>query len=212
MSPDQVGPLLANIVLGYLLGSIPTGLIVGRIWLGRDIRQSGSGSTGATNVLRNAGKVAAAIALVGDLSKSLVPALVGRFFWDDDAAAAAGAAAAVVGHVWPVFAGFRGGKGVATAYGGVLGLTPLLSLVFPLIGLLLVVPTRYVSLMSVVGTPLAAAIIVAFAAAGRQPWAFAAYALFVVVLIEYKHVANIRRLLAGAEPKIGQGGDRARAS
>jgi glycerol-3-phosphate acyltransferase PlsY len=206
-----IGPLIANIALGYLLGSIPVGLIVGRIWLGRDIRQSGSGSTGTTNVLRNAGKVAAVVALLGDLTKGLLPALIGRYFWDDDLVASAGAMAAVTGHVWPVFAGFRGGKGVATTYGGILGLTPLLSLLFPLVGLVLVVPTRYVSLMSVVGVPVCAAVLVVLAATGWQPWPFALYAVFAVVIVEYKHVANIRRLLSGVEPKIGQGGDRSRA-
>jgi glycerol-3-phosphate acyltransferase PlsY len=115
----------------------------------------------------------------------------------------------VVGHVWPVFAGFRGGRGVATAFGGILGLSPLLALLFPVIGLALVVPTRYVSLMSVVGTPVSALVIVIAAVAGWEPVAYAAYAVFAVVMIEYTHIPNIRRLLAGTEPRIGQGGDRA---
>src|SRR5690606_16617918 len=88
------------------------------------------------------------------------------------------------------------------------GPAPLLSLVFPLIGLALVVPTRYVSLMSVVGTPLSAAIVVAAAVAGVEPVACAIYAVFAALMIEYTHVPNIRRLLAGTEPRFGQGGDR----
>lgn len=198
-------------MIGYLVGSIPSGLVVGYIWLRRDIRKSGSGVTGTTNVLRTAGRLAAGIVLIADIGKGVGPALLGRFAFDDDGAAAAGAAAAIVGHVWPVFAGFRGGRGVATAFGGVLGLAPLVALVFPLIALALVVPTRYVSLMSVVGTPLSAGVVVVAAALGWEPWAFGFYALFAVAVVEYRHIPNIRRLLAGTEPRIGQGGDRAAA-
>lgn len=198
----------ANIILGYLLGSVPFGLVVGYLWLHRDIRDSGSGKTGTTNVLRTAGKIPAAIVMVGDISKGAVPALIGRFVFDNDGAAAAGAAAAIVGHIWPVFAGFRGGRGVASAFGAVLGLTPLVALLFPVIGAALVIPTRYVSLMSVVGTPIAAGILVVGAFLGWQPAAFALYAVFATALIEYKHIPNIRRLLSGTEPRIGQGGSR----
>ena len=202
----MIGALAANVVIGYLLGSIPFGLVVGHLYLGRDIRETGSGKTGTTNVLRTAGKSAAALVMVGDISKGAVPALIGRFVFHDDWVAAAGAAAAISGHVWPVFAGFRGGRGVASTYGGVLGLTPLLSLAFPLVGLLLILTTRVVSIMSVVGTPVCALAVVLAALFFGQPWAFAAYAAFATVLVEYKHIPNIRRLLAGTEPRIGQGG------
>ena len=198
----------ASVALGYLLGSVPFGLVVGYVWLGQDIRDSGSGKTGTTNVLRTAGRLPAALVMAGDISKGVVPGLIGRFVFHDDGAAAAGAAVAVVGHIWPVFAGFRGGRGVATAFGAVLGLTPGLAIVFPLIGAALIIPTRLVSLMSVVGTPLAAAIVVVAAAAFGQPWPFAFCAVFVTALIEYKHIPNIRRLLAGTEPRMGQGGNR----
>lgn len=198
----------ANIALGYLLGSLPWGLIVGYLWLGRDIRESGSGKTGTTNVLRTAGKIPAVLVMALDIAKGAVPALTGRLLFDSNEVAAAGAAAAVAGHIWPVFAGFRGGRGVASTYGGVLGLAPLISLAFPLIGAVLVVATRYVSVMSVVGVPVCAAIIVGAAVAGRADWSVAWYSLFATVLVEYKHIPNIRRLLAGTEPRIGQGGDR----
>jgi glycerol-3-phosphate acyltransferase PlsY len=130
----------ANIALGYLLGSVPFGLIVGYLFVGRDVRATGSGKTGTTNVLRTAGRAAAAIVMACDIAKGVIPGLVGRYIFDDDGVAAAGAAAAIVGHVWPLFAGFRGGRGVATAFGGMLGLSPLLAIVFPVIGLALVVP------------------------------------------------------------------------
>lgn len=196
----------ATIAIGYIMGSLPWGLIVGYIWLRRDIRESGSGKTGTTNVLRTAGKIPAALVMILDIAKGTVPALVGRYVFDNDGAAAAGAAAAVVGHVWPVFAGFRGGRGVASTYGGVLGLAPLLSLGFPVIGLVLVVATRYISVMSVVGVPICAALVVLAAALGWTEWWFAAFALFATALVEYKHIPNIQRLLAGTEPKFGQGG------
>jgi glycerol-3-phosphate acyltransferase PlsY len=188
----MIGEYAANILLGYLFGSVPTGLVVGYLWMRKDIRTVGSGKTGTTNVLRTAGKFAAGIVLLVDVSKGAVPALLGRYVF----------------HVWPVFAGFRGGRGVASAFGGVLGLAPLISLVFPVVALLLVASTRYVSFMSVVGTPIAAAIVVVIALTGHLPAAFALYAVFAVLLVEYTHIPNIRRLLSGTEPRIGQGGDR----
>lgn len=197
-----------NALLGYLLGSLPWGLIIGYLWLGRDIRQSGSGKTGTTNVLRTAGKVPAAIVMVLDIAKGTVPALVGRYLFESNEVAAVGAGAAIVGHIWPIFAGFRGGRGVAATYGGILGLAPLVSLLFPLIGIVLVATTRYVSFMSVVGVPVCAAIICGLALAGSTDSAFAWYALFATAIVEYKHIPNIRRLLDGTEPRIGQGGDR----
>ena len=195
-----------TIAIGYLFGSLPWGLIVGYLWLGRDIRQSGSGKTGTTNVLRTAGKVPAALVLILDIAKGAVPALIGRYVFDNDGAAVTGACAAIVGHVWPVFAGFRGGRGVASTYGGILGLAPLLSLGFPVIGALLVVATRYVSVMSVVGVPLCAALIAVAAALGWTQWEYFVFAAFATALVEYKHLPNIQRLRSGTEPKIGQGG------
>lgn len=194
-------------VVGYLLGSIPVGLILGRIWAGQDIRELGSGKTGTTNVLRTAGRFPAALALVGDVVKGVLPGLIGLYLFDSDGAAAVGATAAVVGHIWPLYAGFRGGRGVATAFGGILGLSPLVALIFPVIAAAIVIPTRIMSLMSVIAAPISAAVVVALAAAGRVSAASAVYAVVVVVLIEYKHIPNIRRLLAGTEPRLGQGGD-----
>ncbi len=200
---------LINIALGYLLGSIPSGLVVGHLWLGRDIRESGSGKTGTTNVLRTAGRLPAVLVLIADVAKGVIPALAGRLIFDSDGVAAAGAAAALVGHVWPVFAGFRGGRGVATSFGGILGLTPLLALLFPLVGALVIIPTRIVSLMSIIGTPVSAAIVVVAAVTGRAPEAAAVYAIFATVVVLYMHIPNMRRLLAGTEPRIGRGGNRA---
>lgn len=204
----MIAAYAGNLALGYLLGSIPFGLVVGYLWLRRDIRRSGSGKTGTTNVLRTAGKLPAALVLLGDVAKGVVPALVGRFAFDDDWVAAAGAAAGIVGHIWPLFAGFRGGRGVAVTFGGVLGLAPLFALAFLALAAVVVGATRYVSLMSVVATLVGGVVLVAAAAAGWQPAAYAFYGAFAVLVVEYMHIPNIRRLLAGTEPRIGKGGDR----
>lgn len=201
--------IVLNSGFGYLLGSVPTGLVIGYIWLREDIRNRGSGKTGATNVLRTAGKLPAAIVVVADISKGTVPAIIGRFVFDDDAAAAAGASAAIVGHIWPVFAGFRGGRGVAAAFGGLLGLTPFIGLLVLAIAALLIVSTRIVSLMSIVTVLAAAVILVVLAIADKEPASTAAFAVVATVLIGFLHIPNIRRLLAGTEPKMGRGGDTA---
>lgn len=197
-----------NIALGYLLGAITSGLVIGYIWLRRDIREIGSGKTGATNVLRTAGKLPAGVVLVADIGKGVIPAVIGRTVFDDQGVAAAGALAAIVGHVWPVFAGFRGGRGVATAFGGAVGLAPVLAIAFPLVAAIILATTRYVSLMSTVGTAVAGAVLVAAWLFFDEPGATALFAAGAVALIEFTHLPNIRRLLAGTEPRIGQGGDR----
>jgi glycerol-3-phosphate acyltransferase PlsY len=196
------------VVAGYLLGAVSWGLIVGYLFTGKDIRNFGSGKTGATNVLRTAGKLAFGLVLVADVAKGAAPTLLGRFAFDDAGAAAAGALAAVVGHNWPVFSGFRGGRGVATAFGGALGLTPLLALTFPVAALVIVGTTRVMSLMSIVAAPLAGMAIICAWLAGWTDGAYALYAVGAVALIEYMHIPNLRRLLAGTEPRLGQGGDR----
>jgi glycerol-3-phosphate acyltransferase PlsY len=145
--------------------------------------------------------------MILDIAKGTVPALVGRYVFENDGAAVAGACAAVVGHVWPVFAGFRGGRGVASTYGGVLGLAPLLSLGFPLIGAILILTSRTVSVMSVVGVPVCTALMALAAALGWTEWEYVIFALFATALVEYKHIPNIQRLRAGTEPKFGQGGN-----
>ena len=150
--------VIVCVAVGYVLGAVSWGLIVGYAFTGKDIRNFGSGKTGTTNVLRTAGKTAAALVLIADVAKGAAPALVGRFVFDEPVAAATGSAAAVAGHVWPVFSGFRGGRGVATAYGGVLGLTPLLALAFPVVAAVILGGTRVMSLMSIVAAPIAAGI------------------------------------------------------
>lgn len=199
--------VLLGTLLGYLLGSIQPGLLVGRLH-GIDIREYGSGKTGFTNTLRSIGLGAALIVLAGDFAKGIVPVLVGRFVLDDPWAAAAGGAAAVVGHTWPVFAGFRGGRGVATAFGAFVVVSPLAALGLIIGAAVILVSTRYVSLMSVVGVFAGFVILVWMVTQHLVEEAYLLFGVLAFLSIELNHVENMRRLIAGTEPKLGRGGVR----
>ena len=199
---------LGTAVMGYVLGSLPTGLILGYLWLRRDVRELGSGTTGTTNVLRTAGYKAAVLVLVIDVSKGLAPVLIGRLVFDDNAIAAVGGGSAVVGHVWPLFAGFRGGRGVATAFGALSGLMPLFALALIAFSALLLGATRIVSVMSIVSAAVAAVTIGSLAIVGEVAASFAYYTIVAVAVIVYMHIPNIRRLLSGTEPRLVWGAGR----
>lgn len=189
------------VALGYVLGSIPTGLLVARWQRGVDIRRHGSGNIGMTNVLRAVGKGAAALTLVGDLAKGLLPVLLARAWLTSPWAIGLVALAAVIGHLFPVFAGFHGGKGVATTLGASLPLLPGPLLIAFLVFVTCVALRRQVSL----GSLAAAAALPITAFAWGSPAAYVLYALVAATLIWYRHRENIQRLLAGTEPTIGQG-------
>lgn len=195
-------------VIGYGLGSIPTGLIVGRVARGIDIREHGSGKTGFTNVLRTVGARWGAVALAGDLAKGIVPVLIARLISNDPYLLMTAGMAAAIGHDWPVFAGFSGGRGVATSYGAALAMNPIAAAALLPVGLGLVAATRIMSVMSVGMAPLLAVLFVILAAAGIHPWPYAFYAVGAAALVLVLHRENIARLMAGTEPKIGQGGER----
>jgi glycerol-3-phosphate acyltransferase PlsY len=187
-------------VLSYLVGSIPTGYLLVRLAGKKDVRQFGSGSTGATNVLRVGGwKTALPVALVDVLKGFLPVVLAGRWF-DDPVFAAFCGLLAVVGHCFPFAIGFRGGKGVATSLGAYAAIAwaPVLGGA----GLFLVVVglTRYVSLGSILAS-LAIPVILYFA--GGPP-AVAGVALAIAVLVVVRHGGNIRRLINGTERKLGE--------
>lgn len=200
--------VLAALLLGYVLGSIPTGLIVGRVYRRIDIRDYGSGKTGMTNILRMFGRGAAVLVLAADVAKGAIPVLVGRFVFDDPWAAAIGGVAAVAGHTWPVFAGFRGGRGVATVFGAFVAVSPPAALAVGLFAALVLAVSRYVSLMSILGVAAGCLVLIVLVAFGFTAPQYLAFAILVTVAIEFNHLDNIRRLLAGTEPKIGQGGAR----
>lgn len=192
---------LSLLAAGYLLGSIPLGLILSRTRLGIDIRQTGSGNIGATNVLRVLGKKAALITLVGDVLKGALPALVGRSLNFTDPALALLALCPIIGHIFPIFAGFRGGKGVATGIGMLAVVMPAVAPWAVLIWVVVLLLTRYVSLSSILATlsvPIAAAL-------GGEPGSFVALGAAAAILIIYRHRENIGRLAAGREHRLGTG-------
>lgn len=204
----MIPAIIAVAVLGYLLGSIPAGLIVGRVYRRIDIREFGSGRIGSTNTLRTLGPGAALVVLASDLAKGAVPVLIARLVSDEPYVQIAGGASAVVGHIWPLYVGFRGGRGVATAAGALCAMLPWMAPVLVVTGLVLLLPFRYVSLMSIGGAPVATAVVLAVVIHGDIDHAYAVYAAFATVLILVLHKDNIFRLLAGTEPKLGQGGQR----
>lgn len=199
----------AAIIIAYLLGSIPSGVWIGRIFFGSDVRRYGSGRTGATNVLRTFGKLPAAIVLLMDLAKGVVAVLLARWLITpamplSDWSGPVAALCAATGHNWPVFVGFRGGRGVLVSAAGVAVLHfPVFLLVIPL-GVLVVWRTRYVSLGSIVSAAASALFFFAFYAWGVLPAAYAAYGVLGAVLVVISHRDNVRRLLAGTESRIGQ--------
>jgi acyl phosphate:glycerol-3-phosphate acyltransferase len=187
------------LVGAYLVGAIPVGYLVGRFSGDTDIRRHGSGSIGATNVLRTLGWLPAALTLVGDIVKGAAVVALARAFVPDTVVAACGALA-VVGNCWPVYLGFRGGKGVATALGVFLVLIPWATLPAALVWLVIVASFRYVSLGSILAAicvPLGALLL------GYPPASVVA-TLAVAGLIVARHHANVSRLLAGTEPRLGQ--------
>lgn len=195
-------------LIGYLLGAVPFGLLVGRVTKGIDLRQYGSRRTGATNALRTLGAKAAALVFLLDVTKGVAAVLVARLlFADDPLAGWAGAVAglaAIVGHNWSVFIGFTGGRGVATSAGALGAMSPLTLLVLAPIVFGIMWRTRYVSLGSITGGLLAPVITGLLALAGLASVPAVAYALASGLLVTVAHADNIGRLRAGTERKIGQ--------
>ena len=194
------------IAIGYLLGSFPTGLIAGRLARGIDVREYGSGNTGFTNVLRTVGARWGIAVLVLDLAKGAAPVLIARVLSDEPYVQAVAGLAAAVGHDWPVFIGFRGGRGVAASYGAALAMNPIAAAAMLPFGIGLVAMTRIMSLMSIGLAPVLALVFVVLAIFDVHPWAYAVYAVVGAVLLIVLHRENIERLLAGTEPKLGRGG------
>ena len=190
--------LLAAIVVGYLLGSIPFGVIVTRAAGVGDVRNIGSGNIGATNVLRTGRRDLALITLVADAGKAMLAVVILRAIYGEDAGAVAGAAA-FTGHLFPVWLGFKGGKGVATFFGVMLTINWEIGVIAAALWILTAAIFRISSLAALVAVALTPLSMLALG----QPLSFLVAALFMGVLIYIRHDANIRRLLAGQEPRIG---------
>lgn len=194
--------LTLSLVLGYFLGAIPIGIFAGQAFAGIDPREAGSRNIGFTNVLRVAGKAAGLVTLIGDIGKGALAVYLARVLVGPaagDSILAAGAAA-ILGHMFPIFLGFKGGKGVATALGVMLAAEPAIGGCLVALWLTAAAIWRMSSL----------AALIAFGSLPLWVWLFhatvpmAAFATGIIILIVYRHRENISRLRAGTEPKFGQ--------
>ncbi len=186
--------------LGYLVGSIPFGLLIAKALKGVDVRRVGSGNIGATNVLRAAGKWAAAVTLILDMVKGWGPVALSEALGTPGAVVACVALAAFLGHLYPVFLGFRGGKGVATFLGVMLALSTKAAFLIAALWLFVAALFRYSSIAALVAS--AAAPLLVWFLDGRPPYVVLAIVLFGFIL--NRHRENLQRLRAGKEGKIGQ--------
>ncbi len=198
-APDSIATLIALTVIGYMLGAVPFGLLLTRAAGLGDIRNIGSGNIGATNVLRTGNKKLAAATLLLDALKGAVAVLTG-WYLADGYGSFAGGLAAVLGHLFPIWLKFRGGKGVATGFGVLLAASPYAGLAACAVWLATARLTRISSAGALLS--IAAAPVFAWFASGPLT---AALALCIALLVFARHHENIRRLLAGTEPRIGAG-------
>lgn len=192
--------LALGIICAYLIGSIPFGIVVGRGIFGVDPRNVGSGNIGAANAMRALGPTGAALVLLGDVVKGVVPTALATYWlgYGHWGVAAVGLAT-IVGHNWSIFLGFRGGKGVATGLGVLVVLSWQATIVFAVVWFATVALTRYSSL----GSILASFAVPVSLALMHAPVSYEVYALIALVLVVWRHAANISRLMAGTELRIG---------
>lgn len=200
----MTGTLLLACIIGYFIGAIPTGYLTGRLLVGVDVRAQGSGKTGATNVRRVLGWKGFVLVYVLDVLKGAVAVLAANWLLDGNEAAikATAGVAAVIGHCWPVYLGFKGGRGVAPGTGAMLAMIPQVMIVSALLAVPLMFLSRYVSLGSVVGAALTPLLALVAVAAFDRPWAYFLYAAIAASLILVKHKDNIERLLTGTERRL----------
>jgi glycerol-3-phosphate acyltransferase PlsY len=188
------------IAVAYLVGAIPFGLLVAKLQKGIDIREHGSGNIGTSNVLRTLGKRAALLTLAGDILKGYLPILLARGLGVSELWMTVVGLAAVIGHNWPVYAGFRGGKGVATSFGASLGIMPGMAGLALLVYIVVATMARYTSLAALISSASLLLWVHLFKASPAQ----VLFAAIAAALIYLRHRENIQRLLRGTERKIGQ--------
>jgi glycerol-3-phosphate acyltransferase PlsY len=190
---------LLILALGYLLGSIPNGYLAGRWLKGIDLRQCGSGSTGATNVLRSVGKGPALVVFLLDVGKGALAVLLAKSFGLNEWVQVLAGLAALAGHIWPVWLGWKGGKAVATGLGMFLGLAWPVGLACFGLFMALISLSRIVSISSIIS---AIGLPVLMVISGSSS-AYVVVSLVASVLVLWRHRSNIERLIAGTEPRIG---------
>jgi acyl phosphate:glycerol-3-phosphate acyltransferase len=208
---------LAVVIIGYLLGSIPSGVIIARLFAKVDIRQYGSGKIGSTNVLRTVGKKAAALVLLLDILKGALSVVCAGMIVGRDYLVVGGdfglgllvaqvlaALASIAGHNWSIFLGFRGGRGVATFFGGLIALCPVAALFGGEVFIIGAGFTRFASLGSIAGAVGTYTILIPLTVFSGFPLEYLFYALLGTIIIIVMHRENIARLLSGKERKLGE--------
>ena len=198
---------LILVPVSYLIGSVPFGLMATKLVARVDVRNFGSGRIGMTNVMRIAGKPTALCVLLLDMGKGVVAVILARLFFDSPGVEVAAALAVIFGHNWPVFIGFRGGRGTASGWGALIILSPIAGVIATVVGFPLLAITRYVSLGSVSAATLGSIAIVVLALMGEAPLEYSLFGAIGGTVIVLRHLDNIKRLLNGTERKIGQSVD-----
>jgi len=188
------------LLASYLLGSIPFGLIIGKLWGAIDVREHGSGNIGTSNVMRTVGKSAAAVVLVLDVLKGALPVVAAQSLDLSDWIVAGAGAAAVAGHVWSLFLRFNGGKGIATALGVAFAFDLRLALALLAVWILVVFVTRYISVGSLAGAVCMPVFVWAFGHGS----AYVGAACLISLLAFWRHRSNVSRLLSGTEYRFGE--------
>ncbi|NLZ52662.1 MAG: glycerol-3-phosphate 1-O-acyltransferase PlsY [Thermoanaerobacteraceae bacterium] len=187
------------IIVSYLVGSISFAYFICRKFYATDIRQYGSGNPGSTNVLRVLGTKPALIVFMADLLKGLITVSIGRLVGGENLALLS-AVAVVVGHDWSIFLNFKGGKGIATSFGVIIGLFPKVAPVLLIIGISVIYISRYVSLGSISSAIMLPILLILF----KYPVKHIIFGLILGIIAVYRHRDNLERLLAGKENKLGQ--------
>jgi len=189
------------ITICYLLGSIPFGYIVGKLFKKVDIREFGSGNIGASNAFRILGPPLASLVLIGDIGKGIFSIYLVKYLNIDSSLILAIAGLAVIcGHDWSLFLGFKGGKGIATTFGVVFALSPIISILAVIVWGIVIISTRYASLSSIC----AIISIFVFTILFKQPYEYIGFSAIIIILGIFKHKENIKRLKLKKESKIGE--------
>lgn len=211
----MVAKFAAIALLGYLLGAIPCGLLIGKALKGIDVREFGSGKTGASNVLRTAGARAGVLTMIADIAKGILTVFsahwvigseaisLGNLRLDFETAQVIAVFSAIIGHNRSVYIKFGGGRGVDTFFGGLIGMSPIVGLGCGIFTLALMGVTRYVSLGSILGTVTALLVVLSLTLLKKQPVEYLIYVTLAASLILFQHHDNIQRLLAKKERKLG---------
>lgn len=193
-----MGKYLLVAIIGYVIGNFASSYFVGKITKNIDIREHGSGNAGATNTFRVLGVKAGFIVFISDVLKGVLATLIGLWLTKNQFGAALSGSMAIIGHNWPVFLNFKGGKGIASSFGLIITLFPNIGLILFVVAVVLILVTRYVSLGSISGAVLFPILLIFF----KKPFPIILVGTVLALIAIYRHKDNIKRLLNGQENKI----------